>query len=234
MPTPEHVEDHDRHADRNRGVGDVEGPEVVRAPVDVDEIDDRAGETRSIRLPAAPPMISARPIRASSWCVRQARRVDPTPISAAVAITAMQHRLEREVGGVEDAERGAGVPHVREVEKPGNDRDAVVQRQRRSHHRLGDLIDDDDQRPAATISSARGRGAAPIAVERHPWIGLGQRVLTALAQAGPFRLARDARHVAPAALAFHAAGALDRRCAAAPRRAPRRRSAPAAARPPTR
>ena len=40
--------------------------------------------------------------------------------------------------------------------------------------------------------------------------GLGQRVLAPLAQAGPGRVARDRRHVAPAALALHAAGALDR------------------------
>ena len=39
---------------------------MMRLPVDVDEIDDRAGGDRSSRLPAAPPMISARPTRATS------------------------------------------------------------------------------------------------------------------------------------------------------------------------
>ena len=39
-----------------------------------------------------------------------------------------------------------------------------------------------------------------------------------VAQAGRRRLARDRRHDAPAALALHAVGALDRRCAASPRR----------------
>ena len=44
----------------------------------------------------------------------------------------------------------------------------------------------------------------------YPWIGLRQRLLAPLAQPGPGRLARHRRHVPPAPLAFHAAGALDR------------------------
>jgi hypothetical protein len=40
----EHIENQHGHADRNRRVGDVECPEMMRAPVDVDEIDHRSGE----------------------------------------------------------------------------------------------------------------------------------------------------------------------------------------------
>src|SRR5258708_5678469 len=40
--------------------------------------------------------------------------------------------------------------------------------------------------------------------------GLSECVLTSLTQAGPRRLARDRRHVSPAALALDAGGALDR------------------------
>src|SRR2546425_783291 len=52
--------------------------------------------------------------------------------------------------------------------------------------------------PDATASSS----ALPI--DR-----LGQRVLAPIAQTGPRRLGRYRRHVAPAALAFHAARAFD-------------------------
>src|SRR4051794_24872659 len=41
---PDHIEDHDRHPDRDRRIRDIERPEMVRSPVDVDEIDDRPGD----------------------------------------------------------------------------------------------------------------------------------------------------------------------------------------------
>ena len=40
---PEHVENHDGDADGDRGIGDVEGPEMIGPPVHVDEIDHRPG-----------------------------------------------------------------------------------------------------------------------------------------------------------------------------------------------
>src|SRR6185436_19366975 len=40
--------------------------------------------------------------------------------------------------------------------------------------------------------------------------GLSECVLTSLTQAGPRRLARDRRHISPAALALYPGGALDR------------------------
>ena len=53
-PRTEHVEDEQHGAEGDAGVGDVEGPEVPRADVDVDEVDDAPATTRSIRLPTAP------------------------------------------------------------------------------------------------------------------------------------------------------------------------------------
>ena len=41
-----HVEEHERHADRDRRVGDVEGPEVPVVPVGVDEVEHVAGAWR--------------------------------------------------------------------------------------------------------------------------------------------------------------------------------------------
>src|SRR5205814_9074406 len=47
----EHVENHDRHADADRRIGDIERPEVIRAPVDIDEIHHRAGGDARDQVP---------------------------------------------------------------------------------------------------------------------------------------------------------------------------------------
>ena len=63
-------------------------------------------------------MISASPMRADQLMVRRGwPRTCPTPISAAVAMTAMIDRLERKIGAVEDAERRAAVQRVGDVEE---------------------------------------------------------------------------------------------------------------------
>ena len=126
--------------------------------------------------------------------------------------------LEREVRGVEDAERRAGVPHVREVEEArARSSTLVVQRQLASDHRLG------ESDRATTISDRQPDFAAAAAATAaiDAWRRIvafvrrdsgGQRVLAALAQPGPLRARLETRrHVAPAPLALHAAGALDRR-----------------------
>src|ERR1700674_4722037 len=41
-PHTDHVENHDHHADGDRGVRDVERPEVICTPVDVDEVHHRS------------------------------------------------------------------------------------------------------------------------------------------------------------------------------------------------
>ena len=163
-----------------------------------------------------------------------ARRRTPTPTSAAVAITAMSDGLERKVGGVQDAERRAGVPHVREVEEARDDRSRCrAAAASRRTMRLRDLIEHDDEQ-----SAARFRGGAAVAAAACMASVSGscrsvsrQRVLAAIAEPGPGRLGRDRRHIAPAALALHAAGALDRDRGA---RSAAASAAPAAARPPTR
>ena len=52
-----------------------------------------------------------------------------------------QHRLEREVGGVQEPERGAGVLHVRDVEEPGDDRHVIVEVERAPDDCLRQLIE---------------------------------------------------------------------------------------------
>jgi len=59
----------------------------------------------------------------------QALGIERTPMSALIAIRANHDRLEGEVDGVEKPKRRAGVPDVREIQKAGNDGDAIVHRQ---------------------------------------------------------------------------------------------------------
>src|SRR6266542_3694126 len=54
-PYSEHVENHDRHAHRDGRVRDVERPEMVRAPIDVDEVDDRPGDDAIEQIPGGAP-----------------------------------------------------------------------------------------------------------------------------------------------------------------------------------
>ena len=56
-----------------------------------------------------------------------------------------QHRLERKLRSIEDAERRARVLHVRDVDEAVHDRHADGQRQHLPDHPLGELIDGDDQ-----------------------------------------------------------------------------------------
>src|SRR5687768_16643105 len=74
-PYPEHIENHDSGADRNRGVRDVEGPEVVRAPVHVDEIDDRAGGDAIDQVPGGAADDQRQPGPRHGLFARQAGRV---------------------------------------------------------------------------------------------------------------------------------------------------------------
>ena len=87
----EHVENHDRHADRDRRIGDVERPEVVRPPVDVDEIDDRPDDDAVDQVAGRAADDERQADRAAAADAR-ARPAEymPTPTSAAVAISGDQ------------------------------------------------------------------------------------------------------------------------------------------------
>src|SRR5207244_3953377 len=54
-------------------------------------------------------------------------------------------RLEWKRGGVQDAERRAGVPDVREINQSRYDRDAGVQRQHLADRHFRELIEHDDR-----------------------------------------------------------------------------------------
>ena len=71
--------------------------------------------------------------------------------------------LERKIDRVQDAERGAGVAHVREIDQTRDDRHALVQRQAGADHRLGRLIDEDDGDRQKDFEPARPRPGIELA-----------------------------------------------------------------------
>src|SRR5438552_8441124 len=103
-PRTEHVENHDGDPDRDRRVGDVESPEMITAPVDVDKIDDRTGDDAvdEVAGRAADDEREAEP--RNQLMVREIRRVHPDADERRRGDDGDQHRLERKLRAVEDAE----------------------------------------------------------------------------------------------------------------------------------
>ena len=77
VTSPEHVENHDRDANRDRRIGDVERPEVMRPPVDVDEIDHRAGDDPVEEVAGGAADDQRQADACHQLMMRQARRVQP-------------------------------------------------------------------------------------------------------------------------------------------------------------
>ena len=89
-PHAEHIENHDRHAYGDRRVGDVERPEVVRSPIYVHKVDNRAGREPIEEIPRRSADDEREADAGDSLVQRQAcRDSKPTPIRATVAIAAM-------------------------------------------------------------------------------------------------------------------------------------------------
>ena len=94
-----------------------------------------------MRLPNAPPRISDSPNRASRSWNAELRAYAAMATSASAAIADHDRRLVGKVGRVQQAERGARVLHVREVEQARDDVDRVVERQHLPDDQLRELID---------------------------------------------------------------------------------------------
>src|SRR5262249_8826603 len=116
----EHVENHDRDADRNRRIGDVERPETMRAPVDVDEVDDRTGHEAIDQVAggAADDQREAQPRR--DLMMREARGIDADPDQGRGRNQRDDDGLERELDAVEEPKRGAAVEHMGEIHEARN------------------------------------------------------------------------------------------------------------------
>ena len=118
----DHIEQDEDRADRDGGVGNVERPEVRRAPVDVDEVDDVPDDGAIDQVAERAAEDERQPERAraarESRAASRRRRSRRAPCRQCAIMTA---GLVREVGGVQQPERRAGVLHVREIEKARDD-----------------------------------------------------------------------------------------------------------------
>ena len=118
-PYPEHVEDHQRDADGNRGVGHVERPEVPRPASRSRRNPARSRTaTRSMRLPAAPPMTNASPSRVSRCSGASMAHIQRQPDQSRGLQHGQHSGLEREIERVQQPERRAGVVDPRQAEEP--------------------------------------------------------------------------------------------------------------------
>ena len=123
----DHIEDHQRHTDRYRRVGHVERPEMEASPSRRPRNPRPNRRTiRSMRLPAAPPMMRAMPEARQQLLVRQRARVDRHTDECADGDHRDDDGLAGEVDRVQETERRAGVADVRDVQEVRNHLDAAV------------------------------------------------------------------------------------------------------------
>src|SRR6202521_5858974 len=108
-PHTHHVENHDHHADGDRGVRDVERPEVIRPPVDVDEVHHRSRRDPIEQVACGAADDQREPDARRELVMAEVRQVHADRNERRRRDGGNDHDLEREVGRVEKAERGAGI-----------------------------------------------------------------------------------------------------------------------------
>ena len=140
---------------------------MVRAPVDVDEIDHRAGDHAVEQVAGGAADDQGQPQPRRPLMMRQARGVEADADQRRGGDDRDDHRLERKLDAVQEPERGAVVQDVRDVHDPGNHGHAVVLAQVRANHRLGRLIDRDNHHRQPDFEvTARRHGRVALA-RRH-------------------------------------------------------------------
>src|SRR3989441_6639911 len=105
----EHIENHDRHADGNRRVGDVERPEMIQVPVHIDEVDHRSGGNPVEQVARSAADDEREADARDQLVMREAGGIHAHPDQRGRRDHRDHDRLERELGVVEDAERRAEV-----------------------------------------------------------------------------------------------------------------------------
>ena len=196
---PQQVEDDDGDPERDGRVGHVEGPEVPAAPVNVHEVHD---------VPLADPIdqIAGRPAedqREPKPCEPvgrgQLRGVERHSDQRAQRDDCDHDRLAGKLDGVQEPERRARVPHVRQVEQPADDRNALVQPQLEDHEELGELVGHNHQRNHQPLESAAHQRVR----RRHDRTGSASASRQRPQRPSRPGSLRHRRHVPPAALALH-------------------------------
>src|SRR4051812_3108497 len=100
---PQHIDNHRRHSDRNRGVGDVEYPEMPRAPVHVDEVDDRPCDDAIYQITCSTADDECEADASDDLMPREARRVNTHADHRCRCDHRDDDRLEREVDTLQKA-----------------------------------------------------------------------------------------------------------------------------------
>ena len=140
------------------------------APVDVDEVDDVAGDRAVDQVAERAAEDERQPEPRQPLVEAELRRVGGDRDERDGGDADHHERLVREVDGVQQPERRAGVVHVRQVEESGDHAAALAERQRLADDRLRQLIEGDDRGHRPELERVRVRprrrragGAAPAA-----------------------------------------------------------------------
>src|SRR5215475_467981 len=167
-PNSEHIENHDADADRNRGIGDIERPEMMSSPVHVDEIDHRPYRNSVDQVAGSAPDDQRQTRLCEELMMGELGRIETHAHHRAGRDDRDERGLERKVRRAEQSERGSGIRHVREVDETRHDGHARVDRKSGPDQRLRDLIDDhDDDRQPDFEPPGRRRSDGDLGRIRH-------------------------------------------------------------------
>src|SRR3954468_9156439 len=109
---PEHVDDHERDADGNRRIGDVEGPEMPGPPVDVDEIDHRTLRDAIDQVAGRSADDERQPDAREHLLMAEAERIEPDADERCGRDDRQRDGLEWKVHQIQEPESRPAIPHV--------------------------------------------------------------------------------------------------------------------------
>src|SRR5215471_3774887 len=144
-PNSEHIENHDADADRNRGIGDIERPEMMSPPVHVDEIDHGPHRNTVDQIAGSAPDDQRQTRSREELMMGELSRIQTHAHHRAGRDDSDQRRLERKVRRAEQSESRSRIRYVREVDETRHDGHARVYGKSGPHERLRDLNDDHDE-----------------------------------------------------------------------------------------
>src|SRR5262245_45016375 len=118
-PCAEHIENHERYADVNGGIGHIESPEVPAATVEVEEVEHVAVEDAIDQVADRTANHERQPEPSQPLLGRKHRHVDRQPDQRRALQEREHGRLERKIDAVHEAESGPSVMDPGEAEKAG-------------------------------------------------------------------------------------------------------------------
>ena len=119
---------------------------MIRPPVHIDEIDDRPYHDAIDEVARRAAHDQGESDARQHLLVRETGRVQRDADERACRDNCDGNRLERKIGRVQDAERGARILNVGEIQEARHHGHALVQGKRPAHNRLRRLIEQHDQR----------------------------------------------------------------------------------------